>query len=237
MRDSKTSIVTLLLFTSLSALGCSSGGTSMTLTSPSFQNGQAIPADFTCAGKAFGDGTSPALAWSGAPAGTLSFAILLKDLTIESGQSAGDMNPEHPYHWTIWNIPSTTTSLAASLPSGQVPIPGTEQKNGGPPFLPQGTYGYFGPCPNLGAAGTGAAVETHNDAFIVYAFSSTLTRPVYDIGPDSANPLNYVHQLADFYESHPNLLGKAQLSFTSDATPTSCPGFPNPPFTCAPPTP
>jgi phosphatidylethanolamine-binding protein (PEBP) family uncharacterized protein len=237
MRDSKTSLVKLLLFTSLSTLGCSSGGSSMTLTSPSFQAGQEIPAEFTCDGKAFGDGTSPALAWSGAPAGTLSFAILLKDLTIESGQSAGDMNPEHPYHWTIWNIPGTTTSLAAALPSAMSPIAGTQQQNGGPPFLPQMTYGYFGPCPNLNAAGMGAAVETHNDAFILYAFSAaTLTAPVYNPGTGT-DPLNYVHQLADFYEGHPNLLGKAQLSFTSDATPTSCPGFPNPPFTCAPPTP
>jgi phosphatidylethanolamine-binding protein (PEBP) family uncharacterized protein len=237
MPDPKTPILTLLLLSSLSTFGCSSGGSSMTLTSPSFQAGQEIPAEFTCDAKAFGDGSSPALAWSGAPAGTLSFAILLKDKTIEAGMSAGDMNPEHPFHWTIWNIPGSTTSLAASLPPGQFPITGTQQQNGGPPFLPQGTYGYFGPCPNLGAAGMGAAVETHNDAFILYAFSATLTPPVYDIGPDSANPLNYVRQLANFYETHPNLLGKAELTFTSAATPTSCPGFPNPPFTCAPPTP
>jgi len=192
-----------------------------------------MPAEFTCSAKAFGAGTSPALSWTGAPAGTQSYAILLKDLTIESGMSAGDMDPEHPFHWTIFNIPAAVTSLAATLPSGLNPIPGATQQNGGPPFLTQGTYGYFGPCPNLGAAGLGAAVEVHEDVFILYAFSdAALAAPAYYPGA-GADPLNPVRQLANFFESHPSLLAKAELRFTSDAKPATCVGFPNPPFTCA----
>jgi hypothetical protein len=81
----------------------------------------------------------------------------------------------------------------------------------------------------------GAAKETHNDEFILYAFSeATLTPPAYDPGPDAMNPLNPVRQLATFFESNPSLLAKTELKFTSDATPATCPGFPNPPFTCAP---
>ena len=204
------------------------------LTSPSFKAGQPVPDPFTCDGRAFGDGTSPELDWSHAPKGTKSYAILLKDLTIEAGQSNADMNPEHPYHWAIWNIKHSVHTLPASLSTAQFPFKGAQQQNGGPPFISPGTYGYFGPCPNLGATAFGLPVETHTDAFILYAFKdATLVPPAYDPGPDPANPLNPVRQLANFFEGHPSLLGKATLKFTSDATPATCPGFPNPPFACA----
>lgn len=87
----------------------------------------------------------------------------------------------------------------------------------------------------MGAAGLGLPPEVHNDEFVLYAFSApVLTAPAYDPGPDAMNPLNPVRQLANFFETNPALLGKAELKFTSDATPASCTGFPNPPFTCAP---
>jgi hypothetical protein len=88
--------------------------------------------------------------------------------------------------------------------------------------------------PNLGAAGAGAPVETHNDAFILCAFSeATLTPPTYDPGSDAANPANPVRLLAEFFGAHPSLLAKAELKFTSDATPATCPGFPPEMFSCA----
>jgi len=43
---------------------------------------------------------------SGAPEGTLSFAILLVDLT--NGFT----------HWALWDIPAATTTLPADLPAG-----------------------------------------------------------------------------------------------------------------------
>ena len=45
------------------------------LTSPSFVQGAEIPAIYTCEGR----GTSPPLAWSGAPPGTKSFALVVDD--------------------------------------------------------------------------------------------------------------------------------------------------------------
>lgn len=209
----------------------------MKLTSPSIKPGKALPYQFTCNGRAFGDGKSPKLDWSHEPKGTKSFAILLKDLTIEAGQSAGDQNPEHPFHWTIWNIKGSTHTLPASLSTSQFPFKNAQQQNGGPPFISPGVYGYFGPCPNLGVAAFGAPAEVHDYEFILYAFKdAALVPPPYDPGPDPANPLNPVRQLASFFENHPGLLGKAALRVTSDATPSTCPGFPNPPFACAPPT-
>jgi len=218
--------------------GCSSDDSTdkLVLSSPSIQAGKPLPYEFTCNEKAFGDGSSPELNWSNAPSGTKSYAILLKDLTIESGESAGDPNPEHPYHWTLWNIPGSTHKLAASLPIEQSPLTGTDaqQQNGAPPFISAGAYGYFGPCPNLGVVAFGAAPEVHDDEFLVYAFSdATLTPPEYDAGPDPMMPLNPVRQLATFFDRHPSLLATAELEFTSDATPSTCDGFPNPPFACA----
>lgn len=240
MRYSKSPVSAWVVVAALLPLGCSSDDTStakFALTSPSIEAGKPIPDEFTCEGQAFGDGTSPELAWSNAPSGAKSYAILLKDLTVEAGEAA-DTDPEHPFHWTIWNIPGSTHKLPASLPITQTPIAGAQQQNGGPPFISPGAYGYFGPCPNLGAAGMGLPVETHNDEFILYAFSeSELTPPAYDAGPDPMAPLNPVHQLADFFEANPSLLAKVELKFTSDATPATCPGFPNPPFSCAPETP
>jgi len=240
MRHLKSPLFALAAVAALLPLGCSSdegdADPTLALTSPSIEASKPLPYEFTCNGKAFGDGKSPELNWSHEPTGTKSYAILLKDLTIESGQSAGDTNPEHPFHWTIWNIAGSTHTLPASLPTTQSVLTGAQQQNGGPPFISPGTYGYFGPCPNLGVAGglPGATKEVHNDVFILYAFSeATLTPPAYDPGPDAANPLNPVRQLAKFFEAHPSLLGKAELKFTSDATPSTCPGFPNPPFACA----
>jgi len=237
MGPSKHFVSALAVVAALLSCGCSSDEDTstgkLTLTSPTVQAGKPIPDAFTCNDKAFGEGSSPELNWSNAPKGTKSYAILLKDLTIEAGESAGDTNPEHPFHWTIWNIPSSKQTLPASLPKDQSPFTGAQQQNGGPPFISPGAYGYFGPCPNLGAAGMGAPVETHNDAFVLYAFSDAeLTPPEYDAGSDAMNPLNPVRQLADFFETHPSLLGTAELTFTSDATPATCPGFPNPPFSC-----
>lgn len=52
----------------------------------------------------FGENVSPEMSWEGAPEGTLSFAIVLHDLT----------NPN--VHWAIWDIPASVTMLPASLP-------------------------------------------------------------------------------------------------------------------------
>src|SRR6185369_3581695 len=132
--------------------------------------GKPLPAKFSCEGKPFADGVSPQLDWRGEPKGTKSYAILLKDLSIEAGV-AGDTDPNHAYHWTIWNLKASANTLPASLPIGQFPLKGAlkaaEQLNGAPPWLE--SHKYFGPCPNLVTL-LGAPVETHDDVFILYAF-------------------------------------------------------------------
>ena len=86
-----------------------------------------------------GGNVSPALAWSGAPAGTQSFALLVHDPDAPTGSGW--------WHWVVYNIPAGTSSL----PSGA----GDPRKN----LLPAGTLqgrtdygrvGYGGPCPPQG---------------------------------------------------------------------------------------
>ena len=63
--------------------------------------GAAIPRGFTCDGPDL----SPPLAWEGAPTGTRSFALMLKDPDAPGGTFS---------HWVAYNIPGS----AGGLPEG-----------------------------------------------------------------------------------------------------------------------
>jgi Raf kinase inhibitor-like YbhB/YbcL family protein len=84
-----------------------------------------------------GQNTSPALQWSGAPAGTKSFAVTIYDPDAPTGSGW--------WHWMIYNIPATTTSLAAGAGNGRNAPAGSAE---GPTDF--GTKGYGGPCPPVG---------------------------------------------------------------------------------------
>lgn len=107
--------------------------TAMKLTSGAFENEGAIPQKYTCEG---GD-TAPPLAWSGAPAGTKSFALIVDD------PDAPD--PKAPVrtwvHWVVYSIPAATTAIGegGALPAGA--------SNG---LNDWDKAGYGGPCPPFG---------------------------------------------------------------------------------------
>ena len=107
-----------------------------TLRSSNFTANGSIPRKYTCEGS----DTSPALAWSDAPAGTKSFALIVDD------PDAPD--PKAPrmtwVHWVLYDIPAATTALPEGI---------------APDALPAGTgqglndwkrTGYGGPCPPIG---------------------------------------------------------------------------------------
>jgi Raf kinase inhibitor-like YbhB/YbcL family protein len=85
-----------------------------------------IPDIYTCEG----EDVPPALAWSGAPAGTESFALIVDD-------------PDAPgtifCHWAIFDIRPTATSVGNGIPTGA-----RESVND------FGRTGYGGPCPPPG---------------------------------------------------------------------------------------
>ena len=120
----------------------------MTLTSATLTDGGRFPAAHTCSGV----NRSPALTWTAGPAGTLSYAIVMKDLTVPN------------IHWTLYDIPASTLSVGASVPVGYTPgAPAPAgSKQAGVTFSP-GTLGYLGPCPPSG---------DHTYVFTVHAISN-----------------------------------------------------------------
>jgi Raf kinase inhibitor-like YbhB/YbcL family protein len=117
------------------------GGT-MQLTSSAFTESQSIPRQFTCQG----DDRSPDLAWTGAPAGVQSYALIMDD-------------PDAPgrtwVHWVVYDLPADLTGLS----EGVGPDVGTQGTNS------WSRTGYGGPCPPSG---------THRYFFKLYALDTTL---------------------------------------------------------------
>ena len=108
-----------------------------TLSAPDFHDGSTIPIVhvFNQEG-CTGGNQSPALSWSGEPAGTQSFAVTMYDRDAPS--------PSGWWHWTVFNIPPTVHALPENAAATQLP-PGAAQ--GRTDF---GTFGYAGPCPPVG---------------------------------------------------------------------------------------
>ena len=123
-------------------------GKRMQLTSTAFKNNEAIPKQYTCEGK----NISPPLAWSGAPAGTRSFALIVDDPDAPAGVWT---------HWVVFDLPADTTELAEDVPKSQN-ITGNA-KQGTNDFK---RLGYGGPCPPPGRA--------HRYFFKIYALDTVL---------------------------------------------------------------
>lgn len=125
------------------------GSTAMTLTGP-WQDGAAIDAKYTCNGS----NVSPALAWSNAPAGTQSFAIVVRDTSLKVDEN---------FHWVLFNIPPETTSIAEGIQKTATPSSPAGARQTKWSFGAQ--IGYSGPCPPSG---------THTYVFSVYALNTNL---------------------------------------------------------------
>ncbi|WP_428120844.1 YbhB/YbcL family Raf kinase inhibitor-like protein [Bradyrhizobium sp.] len=125
----------------VSLLGASAANAqSMSLTSPDISEGAMIAneqvlAGFGCAG----GNISPALSWSGAPAGTKSFAVSMFDPDAPTGSGF--------WHWVVFNIPPATTSFpkgAGDLKKKLMPKGAVQSRTD------LSTDGYGGPCPPAG---------------------------------------------------------------------------------------
>ncbi|MBC5810857.1 MAG: YbhB/YbcL family Raf kinase inhibitor-like protein [Candidatus Eremiobacteraeota bacterium] len=122
----------------------------MRLTSSTFAHDGTIPKD--CAHvMAGGKNISPGLAWSDAPAGTKSFALLCHDPDAPTGTGF--------YHWVVFDIPAATTALERGNGDAKSAVP-TGAMAG---FTDYGEIGYGGPAPPPGPA--------HHYHFTLYALS------------------------------------------------------------------
>ena len=113
----------------------------ITVRSSAFGEGGTIPAVYTCDGR----DVSPPLAWSGAPAEAVAFAIVVTD------PDAGDF-----VHWLAADVVSNSGMGEGASRGGGA---GTEGRND------FGATGYGGPCPPSGS---------HRYRFTVYALSEKL---------------------------------------------------------------
>ena len=120
------------------------GGAKMKITSSAFQEGTNIPSKFSCDGA----DTSPPLQISDVPSAAKSLVLIVDDPDPPSGLFT---------HWTVWNIPPQTSSIAeGSTPNG---VQGTSDF---------GKSGYGGPCPPSG---------THRYYFKIFALDRELDLP------------------------------------------------------------
>jgi Raf kinase inhibitor-like YbhB/YbcL family protein len=108
----------------------------MRLSSTAFGPGGAIPSKDTCEGA----DVSPPLAWSGAPAGTKGFVLIVDDPDAPDPQA-----PRMTWvHWVLYDIPAATTGLPEAVTAAQLPAGTREGLNDWK------RPGYGGPCPPIG---------------------------------------------------------------------------------------
>ena len=120
----------------------------MTITSPAFTHEGAIPAEYTCDDA----DTASELAWSGAPAGTKSLALIVDDPDAPDPKA-----PKMTYvHWVLYDMPPTSTGIPKG---GKTPAGARDGKND------WHRTGYGGPCPPIGR---------HRYFFKLYALDAPL---------------------------------------------------------------
>ena len=108
---------------------------SMTNTASAFAANGEIPSVYPCEG----NDTSPPLAWTGAPAGTMTFALIVDDPDAPDPKA-----PKMTYvHWVLYNLPADCTSVAEGAATA-LPAGAKDGKNDWK------RTGYGGPCPPIG---------------------------------------------------------------------------------------
>ena len=120
-----------------------------------FPDGGIVPQKFAGRG-----GVQPGFKFTGAPEGTVSYAIIFHDIDVAIGGDTGDV-----LHWVVWNIPGTTRQIAeGKFPEGAVNGKGIR------------TNEYMGP-------GAPPGPRYHHYVFEFYALSAKL-----DLPPTASRP-------------------------------------------------
>lgn len=83
-------------------------GSAFTLTSTAFVAGGALPSQYTCDGTGGMLSSSPPLAWTSAPEGTVEYALTITTVALDGTK----------YNWVLFHIPGSVTSLAQGAAIG-----------------------------------------------------------------------------------------------------------------------
>ncbi len=145
------------------------------LSSPDVAEAAAVPAAHVLDGFGCSGGNrSPALAWSGAPEGTKSFALTLYDPDAPTGSGF--------WHWVVIDLPASATGLPvgpAALPPGARVMRSDF-----------GTTAYGGPCPPPGAG-------MHRYVFTLRALDVERLEILDDASPAIVGFVAKAHTLAE----------------------------------------
>jgi phosphatidylethanolamine-binding protein (PEBP) family uncharacterized protein len=179
------------------------GASSFALTSPTLQDGAAFPTDATC-DTTMTSSQFPGVAWTGAPAGTMGFALALVDTSLI------DLTPPNAngFHWVMWDIPAGVATLPQGLPAGSPPAGLSNLSTAMQKKAPSGDA-YLGPCPNFPST---VHTKTDNYELRLYALSQASL-------PSNLASMT-VQQIVTAIEALPPL-GRAVLTGHSNAASTS----------------
>ena len=152
-------------------------GSGFTVSSAEYANCAPIPAVHTCDAKPFPQGSSPSVTWTAGPSGTMSYAVVFKDIAVLARTPSTEAAYNRGYHYVIWDIPATVMSLPANMMGGHL----STEVAGARQWSNFNNYGYFGPCPNFDPA-----MPTNFDdsySFVVYALPfAKATVPAQQMG-------------------------------------------------------
>ncbi|MEJ7729673.1 MAG: YbhB/YbcL family Raf kinase inhibitor-like protein [Polyangiaceae bacterium] len=126
--------------------GGTGGSAEFSIGSPAFGDGEMIPEVHECLSGG-GDNVSPQLTWTPGPAGTMSYAVIMRYLDFRGGF----------LHWVIWDIPASALGLPQGVEGVFEPDDPAGAKQA--PFNAN-TIGYYGPC---------SPQSTNTYQFTVYA--------------------------------------------------------------------
>jgi Raf kinase inhibitor-like YbhB/YbcL family protein len=135
-----------------------------------FADGARIPEKFTCAASPMSP--SPAISWSGAPAGAQSFVLIMHDPDPVIANGVADV-----LHWAIFDIPGSSKELPEGVKPGDQPD-GAKQINN-----IAGRPGYLGPCPPPGHG-------DHHYTIELFALNEKLNLPASTSRADLLSAMN-----------------------------------------------
>ena len=128
------------------------------ITIADFKDGGMIPSKYTCAAGPMSP--SPAISWTGAPASTQSYALIMHDPDpVLGGSATNDV-----LHWAIFDIAGDAKGLPEGVKPGDQADGAKQIKN-----IAQNN-GYLGPCPPAGHG-------DHHYTIELYALNAKLGLP------------------------------------------------------------
>jgi Raf kinase inhibitor-like YbhB/YbcL family protein len=172
--------------------------------SESFENGDRLPAEFACGipaeegHAAFGENRNPHVAWTDAPEGTKSLALICHDPDVPS--KGDDVNKEGRtvpadlprvdfFHWVLVDIPAEVRQIAAGAHSDGVTPGGKE-----PGWTGEGTTGvndytgWFAGDPEMGGdwGGYDGPFPPWNDSIVHHYHFTVFALDVESLGLEGA---------------------------------------------------